>query len=197
MNGAPELSIPRPSVPETVYVSFTAEIHPPTAEALISVLAQQANNGVKNVHLLLSSPGGAVMSGFTIYNAIRAMPFNLTTHNIGNVDSICNVVFLAGEERYACKHSTFMFHGVSLQTTTPATFDLRQLRENIGKVNADDQRIANLFAERTKMDAGDVLKLFTEARTEDADFAFAQGFATGIREVEVPDGTPIITLTFR
>lgn len=181
---------------ETVFVSFTAEIQPATAEALISVLGQQANAGVKKVHLMLSSPGGAVMSGFTIYNAIRAMPFELTTHNVGNVDSICNVVFLAGERRYACKHSTFMFHGVGMQTPGPVRLDLRQLKEYIGQVEADDQRIANLFEERTKMNAGDVLKLFTVARTENADFALDKGFATGISEVVIPDGAPFISFTF-
>jgi ATP-dependent protease ClpP protease subunit len=182
--------------PETVYVSFTAEIQPATAEALISVLGQQASNGVKHVHLMLSSPGGAVMSGFTIYNAIRGMPFRLTTHNIGNVDSICNVVFLAGEERFVCKHSTFMFHGVGIQTTGPMRLDLRQLSESIGQVKADDQRVANLFAERTDMSARDVLRLFTKARTENADFALTHGFATAIREVEIPEGAPIISFAF-
>ena len=180
----------------TVYIFFTAEIQPQTAEALIAVLAQQANNRVERVHLMLSSPGGAVMSGFTIYNAVRAMPFKLRTHNIGNTDSICNVVFLAGEERFACPHSTFMFHGVGIQTSGPIRFDLRQLNEHIGQVRADDQRVANLFAERTKMNARDVLNLFTEARTENADFALQNGFATAIRDVNIPEGSPIISLSF-
>ncbi len=66
----------------------------------------------------------------------------------------------------------------------------------IGQVKADDQRVANLFAERTNMNARDVHRLFTKARTENADFALDHGFATAIREVEIPDGAPIISFAF-
>src|SRR5207249_8267022 len=41
--------------PETVYVSFSAEIIPHTTEALIALLSQQVNIGVKNVYLMLST----------------------------------------------------------------------------------------------------------------------------------------------
>jgi len=54
------------------------------------------------------------MHGMNLYNVLRAMPFKLITHNVGNVDSIGNAVFLARAERYACPHSTFMFHGVGI-----------------------------------------------------------------------------------
>jgi ATP-dependent protease ClpP protease subunit len=81
-----------------VYVSFSAEINPSTTESLISLMANLANLQVQEVYLLLSTPGGSVMNGMNIYNALRAMPFKLTTHNVGNVDSIGNTIFLAGED---------------------------------------------------------------------------------------------------
>ena len=101
-----------PMIPDTVYVSFSAEIVPHTTESLIGLLSEQVNKGVKNIYLMLSTPGGSVMHGMNLYNVLRGMPLHLTTHNVGNVDSIGNAVFLAGEKRYACNHSTFMFHGV-------------------------------------------------------------------------------------
>jgi len=75
------------------YVSFSAEIVPQSTEALIAAMAQCANQNVKEVCLLLSTPGGTVMNGLNIYNVLRAFPFELTTHNVGNVDSIGNAVF--------------------------------------------------------------------------------------------------------
>jgi ATP-dependent protease ClpP protease subunit len=48
---------------------------------------------------MLSSPGGHVMLGMNLYNVLRALPIKLTTHNVGNVDSIGNAVFLAGNPR--------------------------------------------------------------------------------------------------
>jgi ATP-dependent protease ClpP protease subunit len=116
--------------PEIVYVSFSAEVSPHTTESLLAVMSNCANQGVKTVYLLLSTPGGSVMNGLNIYNVLIGMPFELITHNVGNVDSIDNAIFLAGSKRYACPHSTFMFHGVGfdvqgqmrLAQTKDATF---------------------------------------------------------------------------
>jgi len=58
----------------TVYISFSAEIVPKTTEALIAVLGEQANKGVDEVYLLLSTPGGNVMNGFNLYNFMKGLP---------------------------------------------------------------------------------------------------------------------------
>jgi hypothetical protein len=79
-----------PLAPQIVYVSFSAEINANTTESLIAVMANCANLGVKEVYLMLSTPGGIVMNGLNLYNIMRAMPFKLITHNVGNVDSIGN-----------------------------------------------------------------------------------------------------------
>jgi ATP-dependent Clp protease, protease subunit len=106
----------RPSGPnprQTFYVSFSAEINAHTTESLIAVMADSVTKKATEIHLLLSTPGGNVMNGINLYNVLRALPVKLVTHNVGNVDSIGTAVFLAGKERYACPHSTFMFHGVT------------------------------------------------------------------------------------
>lgn len=66
-----------------VCITFSAEINPSTTESLIAVMTQQANAGVQEVYLLLSTPGGSVMNGLNLYNVLRGMPFKLTTHNVG------------------------------------------------------------------------------------------------------------------
>jgi Clp protease len=122
---------PHPQVPpQTVYVSFSAEIIPATTESLIATMSNLVNQRVPNVHLLLSTPGGSVMHGMNLYNVLRAMPFNLTSHNVGNVDSIGNAVFLAGTTRYACPHSTFMFHGVGFDVPA-CRLEEKTLRERL------------------------------------------------------------------
>jgi ATP-dependent protease ClpP protease subunit len=50
-------------LPETVYISFSAEIIAHTTESLIAVLAKCANDGVTTVYLMISTPGGSVMHG--------------------------------------------------------------------------------------------------------------------------------------
>src|SRR3990172_5661306 len=91
------------------YVSFSAEINQTTTEVLLGLCASLAGRTVQTVYLRLSTPGGNVMNGVNLYNLLRAMPFKLITHNVGMVNSIGNVVFLAGSERYSCATASFMF----------------------------------------------------------------------------------------
>jgi len=187
-----------PQVPaKVVYVLFSAEINPNTAEALMSVMAQQANQGVPCVHLLLSTPGGQVMNGINIYNFLRGVPFELVTHNVGNVDSIGNAIFLAGSRRYACKHSTFMFHGVGFNSLPNERLEQKNLQEKLQGLLADQKRIGSIIQERTSIVEAEIDDLFREARTKDATYALGNGIVHEIREVLIPPGGPVISLVFQ
>jgi ATP-dependent protease ClpP protease subunit len=137
------------------------------------------------------------MNGLNIYNVLRAFPFKLITHNVGNVDSIGNAVFLAGEERYACPHSTFMFHGVGFDINQPTRFDEKNLQERLDSILQDQRRIGGIINERTNLDTGQIGELFREARTKDADYAKSVGIVHDIRDVKIPLGEPIISLVFQ
>jgi ATP-dependent Clp protease protease subunit len=183
--------------PETVYISFSAEIIPHTTEALIALISEQVNIGVKNVHLLMSTPGGSVMNGMNLYNFLRALPLELTTHNIGNVDSIGNAVFLAGARRYACANSTFMFHGVGIDLNGPLRLEEKLLQEKLDAVLADQKRIGAVIEERTRIEKDAIADLFHEAKTKDAAFAARYGIIDEIRNVKIPPGGPIRALVFQ
>ncbi len=182
---------------QTVYISFSAEINVQTTEALIAVLANQVNTGVQHVYLMLSTPGGAVMNGLNLYNVMRAMPIRITTHNVGNVDSIGNVIFLAGAERYACPHSTFMFHGVGIDFQGSVRIEQKNGQEALATILHDQKRMGDILQERSRLNARETRQLFREARTKDADFALDKGLVQAIRDVNIPVGTPILTLVFQ
>src|SRR5690242_17937697 len=146
-------------------------------------MANCANARPAQVVLLLSTPGGVVMNGMNLYNVLRALPFKLTTHNVGNVDSIGNAIFLAGEERYACPHSTFMFHGVAAglpQMQAESKF----LRERLDSIMSDVKRIGDIIVERTRIKQDEVGELFGEAQTKDAAFAVGRGIVHDVRDVK-------------
>jgi len=183
--------------PNTVYVSFSAEIIPHTTESLIATLTNLVNQGVKQIYLMLSTPGGSVMHGMNLYNVLRALPVELITHNVGNVDSIGNAVFLSGSKRYACPHSTFMFHGVGFDINQPMRFEEKFLRERLDGITSDQKRIGSVIAERTKIEPTDIEKLFLEMQTKDATFAAGCGIVDDVRDVQIPAGSPIISLVFQ
>jgi ATP-dependent protease ClpP protease subunit len=190
--GQPQL---RPGA--TIYVSFSAEINAHTTESLIATMANCANARPAQVVLLLSTPGGVVMNGMNLYNVLRALPFKLVTHNVGNVDSIGNAVFLAGEERYACPHSTFMFHGVAASLPPGSQFEAKQLRERLDNIKADELRIGSIIEQRTDLTNRQVAALFREARTKDAAQAVSAGIVHQIEDVKIPPGSPIVSLVFQ
>jgi ATP-dependent protease ClpP protease subunit len=183
--------------PQIVYVSFSAEISPHTTESLLAVMSNCVNQGVKAVYLLLSSPGGSVMNGLNIYNVLRGMPFELITHNVGNVDSIANAIFLAGSKRYACPHSTFMFHGVGFDVKGQFRLEEKLLRERLDNILTDHKRIGSIISERTKLEQEVVECLFTEAQTKDATFAASTGIVHEIKDVQIPPGSNVISLVFQ
>src|SRR6266852_4088602 len=186
------------SVPSAfpAYVSFSAEIMPFTTESLLALLSNLANQKVPHVYLMLSTPGGSVMHGMNLYNVLRGMPFKLTTHTVGNVDSIGNAIFLAGEERYACPHSTFMFHGVAAglpQMQAEAKF----LRERLDSIMSDIKRIGDIIVERTGIKQDEVGDLFGEAQTKGAAFAVRRGIVHDVRDVKIPVGASVYALVFQ
>ena len=185
------------ATPEVIYVSFSAEINPSTTESLIAALTNCANDRIPEVQLLLSTPGGSVMNGINLYNVMRAMPFKLVTHNVGNVDSIGNAIFLAGEERYACPHSTFMFHGVGFDVGPGMRLEEKALNERLEGVLADQNRIGTIIAERTNLGPDQIEPLFREASTKDAAYAVGTGIVHEVKDVEIPPGSPIISLVFQ
>lgn len=186
-----------PVPPQVVYVSFSAEIIPHTTESLIATMANLSNQGVKKVYLLLSTPGGSVMHGMNLYNVLRAFPFELVTHNVGNVDSIGNAVFLAGARRYACPHSTFMFHGVGFDVPQHSRLEEKFLKERLDGIMSDQKRIGSVISERTKIRKEDIDKLFLEAQTKDAAFAAGCGIVNEVRDVQISPGSPVVSLVFQ
>lgn len=182
---------------QTVYVSFSAEINANTTESLISVMATLVNQKAASVHLLISTPGGNVMNGLNLYNLLIGLPFELVTHNVGNVDSIGNAVFLAGTKRYATPHSTFMFHGVGFDISTQIRFEEKLLRESLTSILSDQKRIGDIIVSRTQIGEEDVKALFREAQTKDAAFAVSSGIVHEIKDVHIPAGGPVISLVFK
>lgn len=157
-----------PAGADRVYISFSAEINPNTTESLIAAASACANQGTKELYLLLSTPGGMVMNGMNLYNVLRGLPLKLTTHNVGNVDSIGNAVFLAGGTRYACPNSTFMFHGVGFDVPQGLRVEEKLLRERLDGILADQKRIGEVIGEHTTLTTEQIDVLFREATTKDA-----------------------------
>jgi ATP-dependent Clp protease, protease subunit len=178
------------------YVSFSADVNITTAEQLQAIAANIVSQGHPEIHLLLSTHGGVVQYGITIYNFLRSLPIKVITHNLGNVDSIGLVVYLAGEERYACPHTTFMLHGVAMQVPVPTSLFEKNFKDSLSRLSADQERIKGIYSERSSIAPEEAESLFMQETTLSAEGAMSRGIVHEIRKPCIAPGSPILQLVF-
>jgi ATP-dependent Clp protease, protease subunit len=68
--------------------------------------------GKKRIQVWINSPGGSIMHGMNIFNAILKSNTPVDTYNVGVAASIAGAVFMAGRKRYMCDYAQFMMHPV-------------------------------------------------------------------------------------
>jgi ATP-dependent Clp protease, protease subunit len=183
-----------PNAPTKLYLSFTAKVTDQTTTALMNTLAAAIQQGIKELTLLLSTPGGSVMHGMTLYNYLSALPVKLTTFNIGNVDSIGAIVFLAGEQRFACPHSTFMLHPVAFGLQSGLSYEQPDLTAIVQSLEADQARIAGIYAERSGLAKDNALGLFNQQKTYSAVEAQKFSFVHEVKALAIEPGARVAHL---
>lgn len=188
-------SVPEGQRAKPYVLSFTADVSPPTAQALLAAVASQLMQGFNDLHLLISTTGGRVADGLTIYNVLRALPINVTTYNVGTVSSIGNVVFLAGEKRYATKSSSFMFHGVGFDIER-ARFEEKDLNAKLAGLQNDQSLIADVITRHTKISKEQARELFLTAAFVPAAEAQRRGIVDEVRDIKFANEWPFLQLVF-
>ena len=186
-----------PNSSQTLYVVFTAEITPFTVEKLTAVMVQACEKGVSEVYLAMSTVGGQVQAGIALYNTLLAMPFDLTIHNISSVNSIGNVIFLAGSKRYATQNSTFLFHGVGFDVKGPIRIEEKFARERLDSLLADQKRMGQIITSRSEISEEVIAELFRAQTTVDAPWAKNNGVVEDIRDFTIPPGSSVVSLVFQ
>jgi ATP-dependent protease ClpP protease subunit len=182
---------------KTIYISFDAEINVKTVEQLKAATFNFVQQGYEHIYYLISTAGGEVRPGISLYNTLKGLPVETTMHNVGAVDSIGNAIFLAGKNRYACKHSTFMFHGVGINPAQGTRINRTACQELIDTILADERKIAGIVANETSLKGEDIDSLFAQSVTRNVDFAIQNGFIGDVREVSIPKGAQVVQLVFQ
>src|SRR5262245_32832504 len=95
--------------------------------------------GTHRFVVLISSTGGNVLAGITLYNFLRGIPAEVVTHNMGATNSIAAAVFCAGRLRLSVPHGVFLIHGVTANFPQGAALEEKQLEERLKSVRADTQ----------------------------------------------------------
>jgi ATP-dependent Clp protease, protease subunit len=175
-----------------VYVSFVRHINWDTVNPLLSACNQAVNGGARQLHLLISSPGGQVDPGFAVYNQLVSLPIEIITHNISCVDSMATIVFLAGSKRRACVNATFLFHGIKWGIPSATELSTTQLIEITSSMQGAEAKMRDVIVSRSTLTSGEVDLFYTQGASKNADFALSKGLIHTVEDVRIPQGVNVI-----
>lgn len=136
---------------------------------------------INTVHLILSTKGGDVDAGITLYNFLSSLPITLKTYNIGNVDSIGVIVFLAGATRYMTEHSSFILHGIRFDIRN-ASFKYHDLKEHMSIMERLEDKISAIVTKRTELTQENISQYHKEGESLGMDVAKKCKLVSGITQ---------------
>ncbi len=76
-----------------------------------------AAEGSEPIHVFIDTDGGSLKVALTIYDILKATKCEIHTYGLSEVCSAGVVIYLAGEKRFAFKHTQFMTHPASLSAS--------------------------------------------------------------------------------
>jgi ATP-dependent Clp protease protease subunit len=130
-------------------VHFIGPINHTSACTVRNLCLQALQSGASEIELHLSTEGGNMTAGFALYYFLKSLPLPLTTHNIGSVESVGVVIFLAGQRRYACPGTRFLVHPLHWGFGNLVAADHSRISEWRDCLDFDAERYARIFEEAT------------------------------------------------
>lgn len=81
-------------------------------DIVAQLLYLQMEDGKKDIHIYINSPGGSVTAGMAIYDTINFLSCDVVTYCVGMAASMATVLLAAGTKgkRYALPNSRVMLH---------------------------------------------------------------------------------------
>ncbi len=180
-------------MPDRVVIRFFAPVVDVTVNALLNAVDAKMRQGVNEILLLISCPGGSVFHGLSAYNYLRGLPIKVVTHNFGSVDSIGVVMYCGGSERLSVPQARFLLHGVSANFAH-VRLEEKQLEERLKGLKIDMTNIARVIAESTGKTEEQVMTAMLDRTTLDPGQAKSWGLVHEVRSNLFEAGLEVISI---
>jgi ATP-dependent protease ClpP protease subunit len=132
----------------------------------------------QHIHLRINSPGGSVIEGTAIYNALRRHEGGLTVHIDAMAASMASVIAMAGQPVYMADNALLMIHN-PWTVSMGESKDLRKEADLLDKLKVN---LRNAYVRKTGMEADRIAEMMDAETWLDAVEAVALGFADAIEE---------------
>lgn len=182
---------------KTIYINFFDGIDPTKVNKFIQFTTDVIRqHDPQELYFFIASNGGDVDSGFVLYNFLISLQskITITMHNTGTIDSIANVIFAAGQKRYAAPNASFLFHGVSMNMQGGVSRTI--LKESLSRLEGMENRIAHTVSKHSKLTEVELTALFQQGEGKDVNFALDKKIIQEIKVPSVPHGSIHLAMTF-
>lgn len=132
----------------------------------------------QHIHLRINSPGGSVIEGTAIYNALRRHEGGLTVHIDAMAASMASVIAMAGSPVYMADNALLMIHN-PWTVSMGESKDLRKEADLLDKLKVN---LRNAYVRKTGINAEEIGAMMDAETWFDAVEAVALGFADAIEE---------------
>ncbi|MFB0491959.1 ATP-dependent Clp endopeptidase proteolytic subunit ClpP [Methylobacterium sp. OAE515] len=126
----------------------------------------------------INSPGGNVMEGLSIFNALRNAGKPIDVHIDAMAASIASVIAMAGDTITIADTGTIMIHN-PWDVAIGDAEDMRQRADEIDRLKAI---VVDIYAKRTGLDPAEIDAMMTAETFMSADDAVARGFADEVEQ---------------
>lgn len=135
----------------------------------------------QHVHLRINSPGGEIVEGSAIYNALSRHPGGVTVHIDALAASMASVIAMAGNPVYMADNALLMIHN----PWTLAAGEAKDLRKQADLLDTMKSNLIRAYKKKSGLEEKEIAKLMDEETWLDATEAAALGFIDAIE-----DGVP-------
>jgi ATP-dependent Clp protease protease subunit len=175
--------IPQPpaSTPQIVVINFLVEVRPDTVSQFVQIVSRLQAGGTKKLIILLSSPGGDTGSALAAYNFLKNIPMEITTFNMGTVDSATALIFCGGHNRYALPNSRFLLHSNMSPTNGIPMLNVMDLEARLNLIKSMNQVTAHVLATASNKKENELEQLLREQTILSAEQAKQWGLVQDVR----------------
>ena len=138
--------------------------------------AQLRAIGPKAIEVHINSFGGDMFEGIAIFNVLREHPYDVTVKVMGIAASAASIITMAGDKVEVGSGSFIMIHNCSVM----GGGNRNDFLEMAAFLDPFDRAMADVYAERTGLDAAAISKMMDDETYMSGSVAVEKGFADGI-----------------
>jgi ATP-dependent Clp protease, protease subunit len=187
--------VPPAAPPQRAIINFIVPIDSNTINQLLQIVNNQVRAGVKNITIVISSPGGDTASAFAAYNILRNVDADITTFNSGNIDSAAMLLYCAGKHRYSFPNpARFLIHSNALTLGAGVPLDYNFLEAEMAQIRSLNSEIVQIIAANSNKKPAEIEQMMKGQTILTPEEARDWGLVNEIRSTFMEPGASFVTV---